>query len=246
MTSAAVDTETDYIQCKGAGHYLYQQSHHGVALNLSTRDSVVYTMADDPEITYDGSSVAFKSITKGWYFTAKLNDDGEIQVLEAYDGEVTVEGTLTAISYGITTLLTVTAEDGEQYAFSLDMTDLPDITRDDEDSSVDKLRTGDSITVTSKYNEVTLIESEPQEAGTTGTIVRIVKDSDGTTMELTLEDGTDVSYTVTQSASVTDSDGDTILPVRPKSGRLRFGGRERRPGALHRGGGGIRQFLFLR
>jgi hypothetical protein len=210
VASAAVDTDTDYIQCKVLGITYTSSPNTVYALNLSSGDSVVYDMAYDPEITYEGSTVTFKSITKGWYFTAKLDDDDAIEVFEAYDSEVIVEGTLTAISYDTTTIITVTADDGEQYAFSLDMTDLPDFTRDDEDSSIDKLRTGDSVTVTSKYNEVTLIESEPKETGITGTIVRIVKDSGGTTMELTLEDGTDASYTVTQSASVTDSDGDTI------------------------------------
>lgn len=210
VVSAAVDTETDYIQCKVLGVTYTSNPNTVYALNLATGDSVVYTMADDPDITYNGSEITLQKVTKNWYFTAKLNDDGEIEMLEACDGTVTVSGTLTSISYGTTTLLTVTEEDGEQYAFSLDMKSLPVITRDGKDSSIDKLRTGDSITVTSKYNKVTLIASEPQQGGTTGTINRIVKDSTGTAMELTLEDGTDITYTVTQSSAVTDSDGDTI------------------------------------
>ncbi len=203
VVSAAVDTETDYIQGSVLGITYTSNPNTLYATNLSTGESVVYTMADSPTLTYEGSAVAFTKVTKGWYFTAKLDGSGHIAVLEAYAGSVTIEGTLASISYGTTTVLTVTGEDGEVYAFSLDMTDLPTIRRSDKTSSVDKLRAGDTVSVTSQYNEVTLIESEPQDANVTGTVVRIIQEVTGSTLELELEDGSTVSYVITTATAIT-------------------------------------------
>lgn len=203
VVHAAVNTETRYIQGSVLGITYTSIPNTIYAKNLLTGESIVYTMADSPAITYEGTAVLFRNVEKGWYFTAKLNGSGHIEVLEAYAGSITIKGTLTSVSYGATTMLTVTGQDGEAYAFSLDMTALPTIRREDRASSIDKLRAGDTLSVTSQYNSVTLIESEPQEANVKGTIIRIVQEITGSTLELKLEDGSSASYVITSTTAIT-------------------------------------------
>lgn len=209
VVSAAVDTSTTYIQGKVLGVTYTSNPNTLYALNLSSGDSVVYTMADNPTITYEGSAVSLQNVTKGWYFTAKLDSSGKVKVLEAFQGESTVAGTLSSISYGSETVLTVTGDDGKTYAFTLNMTKLPTIKRSEKTSSIDKLRAGDGVTVTSQYNQVTLIEAEPQQANVTGTITRIIQEVSGNILQLALADGSTASYTVTNETSIT-KDGDAV------------------------------------
>jgi len=202
VVTAAVDTTTTYLQASVLG-ITYTSNPNTIYLTeLATGKSVVYTMADNPTITYEGSAVAFKNVTKGWYFTARLNNSGHIDVLDAYAGSVTIKGTLTSITYGTTTELTVTGEDAAVYTFSLDMTALPTILRSDKTSSIDKLRAGDTVAITSQYNKVSRIESQPQQANVTGTITRMIQEVAGSTLELKLEDGTTASYVVTTSTAI--------------------------------------------
>lgn len=56
--------------------------------------------------------------------------------------------------------------------FELDLTDLPAIYRDGKSSSLDKIKSGDTVVVTVRYNKVTTLETTPQSANVTGTITR--------------------------------------------------------------------------
>ena len=67
------------------------------------------------------------------------------------------------------------------------------------------LSNGDQVTVTIRYNEITKIEAEPQSANVTGTVDRIIQEKGGSTLEMTLSDGDEVSYTVSSSISVTQN-----------------------------------------
>lgn len=46
--------------------------------------------------------------------------------------------------------------------FELDLTDLPAIYRDGKSSSLDKIKSGDTVVVTVRYNKVTTLETTPQ------------------------------------------------------------------------------------
>ena len=90
-------------------------------------------------------------------------------------------------------------------SFKVDLSNPPDIERDEADSTIDKLRTGDSVEVTVRYNEVTRITATSQSANVIGTVDRIIQEKNGYTLEMTLSDGEEVSYTVTSGVSVTQS-----------------------------------------
>ncbi len=66
-----------------------------------------------------------------------------------------------------------------------------------------QIKAGDAVKVTVRFNAVTLVESEAQEANLKGTITRIVQESTGSTIEVRLEDGTTAAYSVTSGVSIT-------------------------------------------
>lgn len=89
--------------------------------------------------------------------------------------------------------------------FELDLTDLPAIYRDGKSSSLDKIKSGDTVVVTVRYNKVTTLETTPQSANVTGTITRVVQDAAGITFDVKLTDGSTASYTVSEGVSVTQN-----------------------------------------
>jgi hypothetical protein len=202
--SVAVDTVTAYIQgpVKRLGTV-------GTARSVYLTDSftgkeVSYTVSSTAAITYNGEVKTLSQIEAGWYATVVVSNNMIVQ-MDAYPGSVTVEGTLTGINYGTTTVLQVSQEDGSVMSYALDITDLPTITRDGDTSSIDKLRTGDVVTLTIRYNEVEKIAAVSQSADLTGTIERVTQERTGVVIDVTLSDGSSVSYTVTDSVSVTQN-----------------------------------------
>ncbi len=209
VLSAAVDTVTRYVQ---GGVRTIGQNKKPVTIginNLLTGKTTTYDVATGVDVTYAGEEASIKDVTTSWFATARLNGSDVVEQIIGYPGTSETSGELTDISYGTTVVLTVTAPDGTVSTFDLDVSDLPAIKRGDKSSSLDKLKVGDTVTVSVKFNKVTLIESEGQEANLKGTITRIVQEADGSTIELLLEDGTTASYLVSSGVSIT-SDGKAI------------------------------------
>ena len=94
--------------------------------------------------------------------------------------------------------------DNSVLSYELPLDNLPTIYRDGKTSSVDKLKSGDTVEVTVRYNQVSQIEATSQSANVTGTITKVVQDSStGVTLELMLTTGESVTYTVSEGVSVT-------------------------------------------
>ena len=209
VLSAAVDTVTQYVQ---GGVRTVGLTKKPVTIginNLLTGKTTTYDVATGVDVTYNGEEADIKDVTTSWFVTARVNGNDVVEQLIGYPGTSETTGELTDITYGTTVVLTVTAQDGSVSTFDLDVANLPTIKRGDKTSSLDKLKVGDTVTVSVKFNKVTLIESEGQEANLKGTITRIVQEANGSTIELLLEDGTSASYLVTSGVSIT-ADGKAV------------------------------------
>ena len=163
-----------------------------------------YVVNANAAITYDGELQTVHDLTTGWYVTALVSNDIITQI-EAYPGSITVEGTLSSISYGATTTLQITQKDDSVVTYNLDITDLPTIVREGKTSSIEQLRTGDSVVFTIRYNEVEKIEATAQTANLTGVITKITMETGGVTMEVRFDDGTTTAYTVSEGVSVSQA-----------------------------------------
>lgn len=171
---------------------------------LFSGKEVTYTVNANAAITYDGELKTVKDLETGWYITALVSGDIVTQI-EAYPGSVTVEGTLSSITYGDVTVLKVTQKDDSVLTYRLDVNDLPTIVRDGKTGSIEQLRTGDSVLVTIRYNQVEKIEATAQTADLTGTITKITMETSGVTLDIRFEDGTTATYAVTEGVSVSQN-----------------------------------------
>ena len=204
--SVAVDTVSTFVQ----GPIRKTAAVGGnTTRNVTIKDQFTgkektYIVNANAAITYDGELKTVHDLVTGWYVTALVNNDIITQI-DAYPGSITVEGTLSSINYGTTTTLRVTLKDDSVVTYNLDIADLPniEILRNNKKSSIDQLRTGDSVVLTIRYNEVEKIEATPQTANLTGTIEEISsKLGGGRTMVVRLSTGETVTYELTTGISV--------------------------------------------
>ncbi len=204
--SVAVDTVSNFIQ----GPIRKTAAVGGnTTRSVTIRDQFTgkektYVVNANAAITYDGELQTVHDLTTGWYVTALVSNDIITQI-EAYPGSITVEGTLSSISYGATTTLQITQKDDSVVTYNLDITDLPTIVREGKTSSIEQLRTGDSVIFTIRYNEVEKIEATAQTANLTGVIAKITMETGGVTMEVRFDDGTTTAYTVSEGVSVSQA-----------------------------------------
>ena len=209
LVSVAVDTVTQYLQGV-VRNYTYAKDVNTITISKTgTSSGSTYDIADDATVRYNGKEITLRSLEKNSYATVRFYG-GKVVEIDAWPGSVSTGGVIESITYGVPTTLTVRTTTGLA-TFEIDLNNLPTVYRDDKTSSIDKLRTGDSIVVTVRYNQVYSLEATSQSANVTGTITRVLQDTSGTTIDVRSADGTTTSYTVGANVSVTQ-DG-AILSV---------------------------------
>ena len=209
LVSVAVDTVTQYLQGV-VRNYTYAKDVNTITISKTgTSSGSTYDIADDATVRYNGKEITLRSLEKNSYATVRFYG-GKVVEIDAWPGSVSTGGVIESITYGVPTTLTVRTTTGLA-TFEIDLNNLPTVYRDDKTSSIDKLRTGDSIVVTVRYNQVYSLEATSQSANVTGTITRVLQDTSGTTIDVRTADGTTTSYTVGANVSVTQ-DG-AILSV---------------------------------
>ncbi len=204
VTTVDFDTATSYLQ-GSVRAVTWQSSSLSMSItDLATSKSTSYSVNKNVSCTYNGEAVEFKDVQKDWFLTARMSA-GEIVELICYPGTTASTGTLYAVDYSKVpeVTLTVETEGGQKLDFLLDINDLPTIKRDGKTSGIDKLKTGDTLVVTVKYNEVTLIEATPRTANLTGTIQEVKQTLAGDVMVVKLSDGTEATYTITPGTAIT-------------------------------------------
>ena len=209
LVSMAVDTVTDYVQ-GSVKSFTYAKDQNDITLtNLSTGKSTTYDISSKAAIRFNGEDIALKELERNSFATLQLSGGDVVTLLDAYPGSTTTEGVIESITYGTPTTLAVKTANDSVMTFELDLTDLPAIYRDGKSSSLDKIKSGDTVVVTVRYNKVTTLETTPQSANVTGTITRVVQDAAGITFDVKLTDGSTASYTVSEGVSVTQ-DGTAV------------------------------------
>lgn len=206
VTSASFDTATEYLQ-GSVRAVTWQSSNPTMSItDLTSGKSTSYSVSKNVTATYNGESVEFKNVAKDWFLTARFSG-GEIVELICYPGTTTSEGILVSVDYSAIPQVTLAVEEenGTTLDFVLDINDLPVIKRDGSTSSIDRLKSGDTVAVTVKYNEVTLIEATARTANLSGTIQSISQTVAGDSITVKLTDGSEVTYTVTTSTSITQN-----------------------------------------
>lgn len=208
VSSLNVDTSLQYVQASIKG-VSYAQSPSKITVTpLDSSKSVTYTIASKCDIRYNGKTTTLTKLENGSFVTLRLTGT-EVVSIDAYPGSTTDSGTISSITYGIPTVLAVTRDDGSSVNYELNLSDPPEIYRDGSRTTIDRLKNGDKVEITVRYNEVSTIEAEPQSANASGTISSVTMDTKGTTITVELTGGGTASYLVTEGVSVTQ-DGKAV------------------------------------
>lgn len=202
VSSLNVDTVTQYVQGSVQSYTTANAVNTLTLQDLSTSKATAYNLRSDAVIQYDGAAIALASLTKGSFATLRLTG-GEIALADTYPGSTTAEGVVDGLVYASPILLYIRQADDSVLAYELPLDSLPTVTRDGKTSAIDKVKTGDTVKVTVRYNQVTQIDAASQSANVTGTITRVVQDSSGVTLDLALTTGESATYTVSEGVSVT-------------------------------------------
>ena len=213
VTSVSVDTETEYVQ--GTIRTVDDDDETITVDHLDSGRRTEYDVASSAAITYEDETTRLRDLDRGDFVTLRLNEDDEAVLIQSYPSSSTTEGVLTdrIFDSGSDTTITfvVAQDDGVLVSFEVDLSDPPRVERDDVSSTVDQLTIGDEVEVTVRNGEVTRIDALTQSVNVTGTVDRIIQESSGYTLEMTLSDGEEVSYSVSSGVSVTQNGRDVNL-----------------------------------
>lgn len=213
VQSASVDTKSNYVQ--GVVKSVDSSDDTITITRLSNDRNATYDVTSSAVITYKGETTRLKDLDKNDFVTILLNESDDATMIQAYPSSTTAEGTISERTFGsgsdTTITFVLTQKDGTKASFKVDLSDPPTVERDDEDSTVDKLRVGDEVVFTIRYGEVTRIEATTQNVNLTGTVERIIQEKTGYTLEMLLSDGEEVSYTVDSTVSVTQNSKEVAL-----------------------------------
>lgn len=213
VQSVSVDTKSNYVQ--GAIRSVDSSDGTISITRLSNDRSATYDVTSSAIITYDGKNTRLKDLDKNDFVTILLNESDDATMIQAYPSSTTAEGTISERTFGsgsdTTITFVITQKDGTMASFKVDLSDPPTVERDEEDSTVDKLRVGDEVEFTIRYGEVTRVKATTQNVNLTGTVERIIQEKSGYTLEMILSDGEKVSYTVDSTVSVTQNNKEVAL-----------------------------------
>lgn len=213
VQSVSVDTKSNYVQ--GVIKSVDSSDDTISITRLSNDRTATYDVTSSAVITYDGETTRLKDLDKNDFVTILLNESDDATMIQAYPSSTTTEGTISERTFGsgtdTTITFVVTQKDGTKVSFKVDLSDPPVVERDEEDSTVDKLRVGDVVEFTVRYGAVTRIKATTQNVNLTGTVERIIQEKSGYTLEMLLSDGEKVSYTVDSTISVTQNNKEVAL-----------------------------------
>lgn len=213
VQSVSVDTKSNYVQ--GVIKSVDSSDDTISITRLSNDRTATYDVTSSAVITYDGETTRLRDLDKNDFVTILLNESDDATMIQAYPSSTTTEGTISERTFGsgtdTTITFVITQKDGTKASFKVDLSDPPTVERDEEDSTVDKLRVGDVVEFTIRYGAVTRIKATTQNVNLTGTVERIIQEKSGYTLEMLLSDGEKVSYTVDSTISVTQNNKEVAL-----------------------------------
>lgn len=169
-----------------------------------------YELDEDCLVLYMGAETTLAKLSENTFVTAKV-EGGLLTLISAWQGYEDTVGTLTAIDFTTDPIrFEVTLESGSVVKFELPVAELDGvaITSGKSDSDITRLRTGDSVTVTALYHDVTQIDHTHQEANISGTVSALTTRLDGTadiTVQISASES--ATYTASAATTVTKADG---------------------------------------
>lgn len=201
VTSVDVDARSQYLQAVYDSAVSYEGANALRVTGVSDNRTATYRLAQGCRIVNQGKETTYQNVPKGSLLTMKLTDN-RIAELYAETGDYTASGALAGLEFGETIVLEVKDDQGGVSIFSLNPNRLPAVRRDGKTSSIDRLTSADSLTVTVSAGKPTLIEAKTKSQAVSGKVERVSFDSSGNLLYLTDKNGETTPYTLASGVSV--------------------------------------------
>lgn len=160
-----------------------------------------YTVSSNATLVQDGKNISLSLLSQNNIVTIKTKNN-IVSEVNSVSSSVELNGTISEISYGSSVSLKIKDEAGAKYCFSFDITNLPTIKRGDTTISIDRLKTGNEISVMLKSGVVSSINIKGSEDKYTGKLTSITTSSSGTIWNITSNDGTNRSLMLDEGVAV--------------------------------------------
>ncbi len=173
------------------------------ALELRLPDSTTierYAIAPSIPVTVDGEKRDAAALRQNMFCTLTI-EGRSVTSATAASSSYTITGTITALVYGTPVVLDVSDTEGGRFRFSLDLQDLPVITRNGEAAGVDRLTVGDRATCSIRNAFLDRIDATSTETSLEGVVKSVVsEESVGTTWVIQDVKGDRHSLTIDSAA----------------------------------------------
>jgi hypothetical protein len=203
VSKIAVSQDTDTVWVQGAVNAVSftTASNNLYVKNLSTGTVTPYNVPSVATCAREGTSIAPTGIKNTDFITLKIVK-GVVTRADVTTGSRELTGVISEITYGSTVTFKMTDATGVKYKFLLNIAHLPQILRGSTAISIDRLKTGGSVTVIIERCEIATIVSTGTETTLTGELTSISTTKSGTVWVVTPDGGAAVTLTLDENASV--------------------------------------------
>jgi len=167
-----IEADSNKKVVRGTVYYVAYSDPASITIYNKKDDKVKYDVSSDLSVYLDGKEIAMRNLEKKDEVTLLLNKDKVYQVnsvsrIKDYEGEIT---SIDYSSYPIK--VSIKTKDGIVKTFEFDSN--VEVTRNDKESSFDRVRAGDEAKITTEYNKMIKINTVAKEAEMSGTINEIL------------------------------------------------------------------------
>lgn len=199
VTAVMIDSESDVKWVQGRIYSLYKYQVY--VQNIESGDKSEFNVSSGVPITHNGAKIELSGLAVNNFATVKLVN-GIVKEIRSVSGNPQIKGSITELTYGTTVALKIRDSAGTLYRFNMPISSLPTILRGEAKISIDRLSVGDEVTVGLENCSIASIATEETESTLTGEITSIITSTSGIKWELSKSDGSSVTLSVEETASV--------------------------------------------
>lgn len=181
-----------WIQGRISGTSLTTESSYIYLIGRDENENI-YPIYSSVTVSQNGEEIPLNLITRGYVATMRI-ENGVVTKIISMSGDTSVKGTITQINLGAIVTIKVSDSSSTNYSFAFSITSMPSITRGSRAITVDRLRTGDEVTLTVSGVTVTGISIADKGTTVSGELTVITKTASGTSWTLKKSDGSTVTY----------------------------------------------------
>ena len=188
---------------RGIVYYVAYSSPQSITIRDKDDDRIKYDVSPNADVYLDGKKIEMRKLSKNDEVTLLLDKDSVYQI-NSTSRIKDYEGVISSIDYS-TYPIEVVIKTKEGVLKTFEFNSKVEITKNDKESSFDRVRVGDEVTVTTEYGEMIKINTVAKEAEKSGIIQEITLGSVNK-IKITDKNGDAEQYTVSSNVVVTIGD----------------------------------------